>query len=347
MLAMIDACRDEYEFVAIGPEQGMLAEELAARDLQLIPLSLRDDDNRRLPREVVCERLRLAIGKSAANLVHANSLSMGRLTGAIAADLSVPCLAHLRDIIGLSAAAVADLNRNSLLIAVSQATADFHRRQGMSAEKLKTIYNGVDTECFQPRTATGELKRQLGLPAKATLVGTIGQIGARKGQDLLASAAGRIDAVGDLHYLLIGERNSTKQETIEFEQNLTRRFPPGRLHRLGYRSDVEWLLGEIDLLVHPARQEPFGRVLLEAAAAGVPIIATNVGGTVELLQHGESALLVPPDDPQVLATAIVALVDDEARRIALGTAARRRMEDRFTIADAATKLKEAWESLLG
>ena len=83
-----------------------------------------------------------------------------------------------------------------------------------------------------------------------------------------------------------------------------------RFHRLGYRADVERLLGEIDLVVHCARQEPFGRVLLEAAAAERPIIATTVGGTQEMLVHGESAILVAPDEPEAMAEAMVRLHGD-------------------------------------
>lgn len=348
MLAVLDDVKTRgLEFVVIAPDIGMLADAVRSRGLELIPLRLRDEQDRRLPREVVCGYLRAAVEHSRADLVHANSLSIGRLTGAIAADLAMPCLAHLRDIMRVSKAAMADLNQNSRLLAVSAATRAFHCGQGLTEERSEVLYNGIDTEQFQPRATTNRLKREHGIAPDAMLVATIGQIGMRKGQDVLAAAAKQLaDETPAIHYLLIGERNSTKQENIDFERALLEQFPAGRLHRLGYRSDVNSLLGEIDLLVHPARQEPFGRVLLEAAAAGVPIVATNVGGTAEMLEEGQSATLVPPDDPTALSHAIKQLLHNEERRKQQSSRARERIVSRFSIEVAAARLGEVWREVL-
>ena len=197
-----------------------------------------------------------------------NSLAMGRLLGALGDDVGVSRIAHLRDIIRLSQAAVDDLNRNDRLIAVSHATREFHVAQRLNAGQTTVIYNGVDCTTFQPRESTGALKRELGLPDDAFLILTVGQIGLRKGQDVLAEAAVNLDAVEqqpagrDLHYVVVGERNSAKPESVEFERNLTKRFEAAgmtdRLHLLGYRSDVARLMNEADLLAHPAHQEPAG-----------------------------------------------------------------------------------------
>ena len=141
------------------------------------------------------------------------------------------------------------------------------------------MYNGVDVERFRPRAATGKLKTQLALPENCFLSATIGQIGLRKGQDVLAEAAALAAArMPHAHFLLVGQRHSSKAESIDFERNVTRTFYQAglrdRLHLLGYRDDIDRLMNEIDLLVHPAHQEPLGRVLLEAAASEVPIVAT-------------------------------------------------------------------------
>jgi glycosyltransferase involved in cell wall biosynthesis len=98
--------------------------------------------------------------------------------------------------------------------------------------------------------------------------------------------------------------------------------------------------------VHCARQEPFGRVLLEAAAAGCPIIATAVGGTEEMLVDGESAMLVHSDDPVAIADAMVRSHDDRTLRERLGTAARDRAAPRFSIDQSARGLAEVWRSAL-
>lgn len=356
MLAVVDRLlsatpHGDFQFVAIAPERGRLADALASRGMHHIPLELRDAAGARLPRDVVCRNLISAVIQAAPDLLHANSLSMGRLTGAIAGDLPVPCAAHLRDILGLSRAAVADLNRNRRLVAVSHATKDFHAAQGLAAERTSVIYNGLDCERFAPRPSTAWLKAELQLPRDSFLAATIGQIGLRKGQDVLAAAAAVVGhQAPNLHFLLVGERLSSKAESLAFERDLADRFRAAgladRLHRLGYRADVDRLLNEIDLLVHPAHQEPLGRVLLEAAAAGVPIVATAVGGTPEIVEDGVSARLIPPNDPAALAAAILELHSRPALRQEFARAARHRVESMFSIERAAAELAALWRTVV-
>ena len=353
MLAVLDrpVCR-QFEFVAVAPSVGPLAEALDARGIRRVPLQLRDGDDKRLPRDAVCENLQSALAAVSPHVVHANSLSMGRLTGAIAEQIGVPTIAHLRDILKLGRAAIDDLNRNRLLIAVSRATRDFHIAQHLDAERTRVLYNGVDCAAFRPRPATGRLKRELGLPNDAFLVATIGQIGLRKGLDVLAEAAVRVaEHAPEMHYPVVGVRNSSKQESIDFESNLIARFEAAglddRLHRLGYRDDVPWIMNEADLLVHPAPQEPLGRVLLEAAASGLPIIATDVGGTSEIVEDGRSARLIPPNDPALLASAILELRGDGAVRERLAASARKRAESVFNSDAAARALCRVWGEIGG
>ena len=343
---------ESFEFVALAPPAGRLSEALQRRGIQHVPLRLRDESGTRLPRAEVCETLQAAINNVSPALVHANSLSMGRLTGAIATHIAPPCVAHLRDILKLTRAAIEDLNKNTVLLAVSQATRAFHMAQGLQAERVRVLYNGVDCSRFQPRNATGSLRRELGLPDEAFLIATIGQIGLRKGQDVLAEAAVLgADRLADVHYLVIGERLSSKTESVEFEQALVARFGAAglgdRLHLLGYRRDMELLMNEVDLLVHPAHQEPLGRVLLEAGACGLPVIATSVGGTAEILRDGESARLVPPADPLSLANAIIELHGDASQRARYAAAARRRVETAFNVKQAAPQLVAIWREVIG
>lgn len=353
MLAVLDhSPAGSFEVVALAPPQGRLADELGQRGIDHMPLDLRDAHGTRLPRRDACRNLREAIHHCSPALVHANSLSMGRLTGALADELAVPAIAHLRDILKLSAAAAADLNRHHRLIAVSRATRDYLVTQGVESERIDVVHNGVDCNRFRPRPATGELRRELGLSPDSFLIATIGQICLRKGHDVLAEAAVRAGgAVPHAHYLIVGERQSSKRESVEFAKNIGGQFArPGlqdRLHQLGYRSDVNRLLNEVDLLVHPAKQEPFGRVLLEAAASGLPIVATDVGGTAEMLVDGASARLVPVDDAAALAAAIIELHDDPSRRRRFAEAARRRVERDFPIDRAVREVAAVWSEAIG
>ena len=418
MLGTLDGVRAAgFSPVVMAPPQGPLAEALAVRQVELLPFQCRTagdcpnfrvsengtvpfsvtEQNRR-PQGRLRDELAEKLRRRRPALLHANSLAMARLSGPVAAELRIASLGHMRDIIKLSGRAVADLNCHSRLLAVSHAVRNFHVAGGVAAEKIDVLYNGVDLAEFRPRAATGYLHRELGLPPAAQLIGTIGQISLRKGQDTLLKAAAAIaDRLPNVHYLILGERHSEKEESRQFERELhdgaggalagrsvegdspifadtkigtvptkigtvpakigtaptkIGTVPtkigtvPGRVHFLGFRGDVDRLLNELTLLVHPARQEPLGRVLLEAAAAGVAIIATSVGGTPEIFPAtSDAARLVPPNDAMALGEAIVELIADPAWRGVMAEAARRRAEEKFDLRTAVEGLLRHYRGL--
>jgi glycosyltransferase involved in cell wall biosynthesis len=373
--------------VALVPEEGPLAEALAAKGVEVLPFQCRAADGVRFAADMLRYKLENILSRRRPALLHANSLAMGRLSGPVAARLGLPSIAHLRDIVGISARAAADLNCHRRLLAVSRAVAEYHAAGGLAAEKIHVLHNGVDLDEFRPRPASGYLHAELGLgnsprplgegqgvrakvaatcphpsplPAgEATsiesspkLIGAIGQIGPRKGQDILLSAAARVfNNDVDAHLLIIGERNSEKDESRRFERLLHEKASEGelagRVHFLGRRDDVPRLLNELTLLVHPARQEPLGRVLLEAAASGTAVVAAAVGGTAEIFPlHARAARLVPPNDACTLSAAMLELLANDSERCRLGAAARRRAETAFALAPAAKKLVEHYFAVI-
>ena len=173
---------------------------------------------------------------------------------------------------------------------------------GLPPDLIDVVYNGVDLHQFRPRSPDDRIHRELGLPTDVKLVASIGQLGVRKGTDLFLRAASELlSKHSDVHCLLIGERHSSKTEARLYEQQLHKQAETaplaGRAHFLGRRSDIDRVLPELTLLVHLARQEPLGRVLLEAAAAGCCIVATRVGGTTEIFPpESQAARLVAPED---------------------------------------------------
>jgi glycosyltransferase involved in cell wall biosynthesis len=352
LLAMLEMLRQtEFEFVAAAPQSGMLTGRLEQLGMRVLPLTLRDTQGHKQSIELINAHLLELIAQVSPDLVHANSLSMGRMLGRIAPQLSIPCTAHLRDIIKLTKTAVSDLNQNAGLIAVSRATKQFHHEQGMLSDKLQVIYNGVNRDVFHPRSATGVLKQELGLCADTILLGNIGQICLRKGQTLLAQAAVSLaEEFPEANYLFIGERHSQKQESIAYENTIRTTFGDAgiedRLFRLGFRQGIPELLSEIDLLVHTAHQEPLGRVLLEAASCAKAIVATDVGGTSEILTDQVSALLVRPNDLKALTAAISRMLTDHALRIRLGQQARADVSKRFALPTASARMCMFWKSFM-
>ncbi len=341
------------EFCVLGPTQGAMADRVSAMGVPIFELNLFDDSGLRLPRERSIPRLLAAAQLSGANLVHSNSLSMGRLLGAASrARPQFVATSHLRDIMKLSRAAISDLNANRQLIAVSDATLAFHVGQGLDEAVGAVIHNGIDADVFAAEESAGlRIRRELGIPEDAVVLLTVGQVGLRKGLDTLAEVARRlVDLRPGIHWLLAGERFSQKAESVEFEARVLREFsacsPTVKLHRLGYREDIPELMRASDLLVHGARQEPLGRVLLEAAASRLAIVATDVGGTGEIICHNESGMLAPVDSSEAITAAIVRLIDDKSLREQLAASAHLKIRSDFGIAKSAESLVKVWKSVI-
>jgi glycosyltransferase involved in cell wall biosynthesis len=374
MLSTLDEIsRAGYQVCVAAPASGPLAETLFNAGVDVVSFEPHGARGVRLPLGELRHNLAALLKQQRPALLHANSLATGRLSGPVAAELSLSSLSHLRDIVSLSRQAIADLNCHSRLLAVSAATRQFHVAQGLNAEKTFVLHNGVDLDEFCPRAPTGYLHQQLGLPGDMPLIGTIGQISLRKGHDVLAAALAQLaspcekTASGErasfpspsgrgaggegrsFAWLIIGERFSTKEESRQFENQLHQVAAgplAGKVLFLGDRDDVARILNELTLLVHPARQEPLGRVLLEAAASGIAVVATDVGGTREIFPpQCEAAYLVPPNDIPALAAAIGKLLGDPAHCRRLAKNARRRAEEAFDRRQAAAGLVQHYEEL--
>lgn len=353
MLSTLPTVRSAgFDIHVAAPPQGELADAVRAADVPVVEWMTHDAAGERRSLDEIRESASQLIEKLRPELVHSNSLSTARLIGPVAAATGARSLGHIRDIVGLSRQAIDDVNANRRLVAVSQATRDFHVEQGIDGEKCCVVHNGVDLTKFCPRPPDYRLHRELGLSSHARFVATIGQVGMRKGIDVaLAAAHLWAGELPDAHWLIIGERTSKKDEARELELRLHAEAaaPPlaGRVHFLGNRRDVHDIMLECALLLHSARQEPLGRVLLEAAACGLPVVATNVGGTPEIFPTpADGAVLVPKDDPAAIARKTVALLQDEPRRQALAASGRRRAEAAFDVRTAAARLVELYRNVL-
>jgi glycosyltransferase involved in cell wall biosynthesis len=344
-----DLLASGVDLLAAAPQQGPLARALRALG---IPLTAWDGQGSAGSLRLRRTRLRHLLRQERPDLVHANSLSMARLAGPVCRSHPLPSLGHLRDMLRPSRRTMEDLSANTRLIAVSKAAQEWYFRLGMSEDQLRVVYNGVDLVRFCPRLPSGYLHRQLGLPPTARLIASIGQLGARKGTDLLLEAfRTALPQHPDVHCLVVGERHSRKAEAVQYEHELHRRAesPPlaGRIHFLGRRGDVPKLLAELAVLVHLARQEPLGRVLLEGAAAGCCVLASQVGGTAEIFPPARAAArMVPPDEPRQAAKALEELLASKPMRQALGRAARQQAAMCFDNTQAARQLLLHYRELI-
>ncbi len=349
-LSIADRLRDQFEFLILSPDYGSLAQEIQHSGLKHIPFHLREASGERRSDQSLCAELQQVLSQSNCQLLHANSVTLARFLGRMLPEFRLPVTGHLRDIMQLSQKAIGDLQQLNALIAVSQATAACYVEQGLPREKISVIYNGIDPRPFsEPPGFT--LSKELHVPGDHHFAAVIGQICLRKGQDVFFEALKTLaPQFPDWHYLILGERYSTKQESRDFVAKLEllveQAHMQEQVHWLGYINDVPTILQQCELLIHPARQEPFGRVLLEAAAAGVPILSTRVGGTEEMLVHEQSAWLVPAGDPVAIAKGCQRLMADPQLRQALGREAQTQVLARFSLEQSAHAHADFWNTLL-
>ena len=355
MLSVLELLRSRpyLQLTAIAPRAGPLAGRLNELRIPLAPMVIRSRagvkrDAAELRRELTC-----LAGSLRPDILHANSLATSRLLGEVAGLLSngVRCTGHLRDIMKLGNRAITHLNQLDRTVAVSQATKSFHVRQGLASARCAVILNGVDPVRFRRQSKTAARASVLpNLPPSARVLLNVGQICLRKGQLDLARAVVRLlHNQNDLHLVLAGKRFSSKAESHAYENAIDDCFAAAglsdHLHRVGYRDDIPIWMNAADLLVHAAHQEPLGRVLLEAAACKLPIIATSAGGTPEILRNQLDALLVPPGDVNSLTKTIpVVLADQPARETRAGSAARR-FRSLFTAQLSAAATEQFWRNV--
>ncbi len=165
------------------------------------------------------------------------------------------------------------------------------------------INNAVDLSRFHPQPECREYVRQeLGVPQNAYLVGTVGRLGIEKGYDILIQAAAQITPrCDDVYFLIVGDG----KQAISLKEQAVMAGIDDRLIFAGARSDVERLLGSMDLFVCSSRWEGLSTAILEAMATGVPIVATDIPGNRGLLENGKNAWIVPVENPQAMASAIL------------------------------------------
>ena len=350
-----------FEFTAALPPDTDFARLLADNNVRIEPFSFHDDANfdsddrgskpqarvrSRKPQSQIRAELEQLISRLNVDLVHANSLAAGRILGPVTANLKAVGLGYIRDIIKLSKKAIEDVSQLDRIVAVSQATANLHIANGMPAEKILVIHNGVDLQRFRPKWL--DLKPTPFLDTRVCLC--IGQIGMRKGIDLtLKMLAQAFSQIPNAELWIVGERHSQKQEAVEYEQQLhsfvKENFADGAVKWLGRRDDVPDLMRQADVLVHAARQEPLGRVLLEAAASGLPIVTTSVGGTPEILSGLEDFMFDPKNFDAAI-PAVTELLLNEERHREVSTALRKVAEQKFSAERAGEDLKRCYQTAI-
>jgi glycosyltransferase involved in cell wall biosynthesis len=205
------------------------------------------------------------------------------------------------------------------------------------------IPNGIPTDEYAPNPDTRAQWRQAhGIEPRATVLTHIGRFAVQKNHALLVEAFAQVRADAPLYLLLVGGgelENAVREQVAGLGLQ-------GRVRFLGVRADVADILRASDVFVLSSRWEGNPMSVMEAMAAGLPVVSTAVGGVPELVREGATGLLVSSEDAGALAQAMQALVDDPVRRQAMGAAARQHAIAHFDIRHTVRMYEELYESLL-
>ncbi|WP_035723031.1 glycosyltransferase family 4 protein [Bradyrhizobium sp. ARR65] len=322
-LILLDVVEGRERSSAFLFEQGPLSKALADKQLTLITskwgqgLSQFRRDSSWLTALPLAGRLaaivvEIARASRTHDIVYANSQKAFVLAAIANMLVRRPLIWHLHDIISPEhfgavqrRVQVALANaRATKVIVPSQAAAAAFMAAGGRRDLVEIVPNGLALPP-EPRSRS-ELRKVLGLPA-GPLVGVFSRLAPWKGQHVLIEALATLPNVG---CIVVGDALFGEQAyAAELKQMVLERGLADRVRFLGHRRDVPTLMKSVDAMVHPSIDpEPFGRTLVEAMLAGVPVIATDAGAAPDILDGGRAGTLVPPNDSQALAKAIASVL---------------------------------------
>ena len=220
--------------------------------------------------------------------------------------------------------------------------ADLAAECSLAESLIQIVTNGVDAEIFRPGADAKELRGVFGLPTDRIILGNVARLDPVKNHEVILRALARISNRDRRPFFLLvgdGPHRATLQQVIG-QLGLT---PDVRL--FGYSDRIPALLNCMDVYVQSSFYEGFSNTVLEAMACGVPVLATDVGGTRDVLQEGREGLFFRPGDVEKLTALILRLAGDVRLRRALGECGRRRVEEFFTVQSMVQKYESIYREL--
>jgi L-malate glycosyltransferase len=229
------------------------------------------------------------------------------------------------------------LGRAARVIAVSQAVAtELAAAKIAPSEKITVVHNGIDSARLIKTRDNFDRKQfleQFNLPATCLLVGIVGELSPLKGQaEFLKAAVEVAQQYPNVYFVVAGTDHSPDQSnSAALDELITRLRLSERVKRVPWLEDIAQLYCALDVFVSASHSESFGLAIAEAMACATPVVSTNTGGALEIIEPGKTGLLVPVGEVGNLAEAVVELLRNKSKRIAIGNAAQKAISTRFDV----------------
>ncbi len=276
-------------------------------------------------------------------LIHANSGAPNQWLIPVARHARIPILAHLHAIYDLRGRCIFGLHHVARVVGVSFETIHGLHDDGVPPRRARVVHNGIDVKRLARGDAT-YLRNDLGISPDAVVVAGAGSLIARKGFHVLLHAFALVHAQRpETHLIVIGEGpERSRLDALARELGIAH-----VVHLLGERNDVGAIFRDVAQIgVSASFEEAFGLAVMEAAAMGLPVVATRVAGTAEVIQNGVTGLIVPVEDAAGLADGILRLVADPELRRRFGDAGRALIESDYSIRKNVHALTSIYDTLL-
>jgi glycosyltransferase involved in cell wall biosynthesis len=336
--------------VALGT-RGELESELRDRGIATVHVPVAYTGVRTMPAFAVAVARLVRVGLSErAALVHANDVPSFQPAGYAARILRVPAVTHVRFPDSRSGFEwfLKPGFRRALFVSGALRDAALREAPSLFAEVSEVVHDGVRL----PEPVSAEhrraLRQELGLPIDTTIVALTGQIAEIKGIWEFVEAAAILKAKGvAVSFAVLGDDLKGRGALrLEAERVARAKGLAEVMQFLGFKPDAPRLLPAFDVITVPSHVEPLGNATLEAMAAGLPVIGSNVGGIPEMVVPGHTGLLVPARDASALARAIECLVGDPRRATEYGAAGRRRVAEAFSVERHASQVQSIYDGVL-
>ena len=231
------------------------------------------------------------------------------------------------------------------ILTVSDKVKKFFAVNKKGFQKAITVYNGIDTDIFNPQNVPDDLRNELGLKKENIVIGSIGVIEKDKGHRYLVEAIARLKAEGITNVICV--ICGTGPEESDLKEFVRAKGLDSEILFLGFRDDIPKVLKVLDILALMSLTiESFSMAAVEAMAMEVPVIATNIGGVPEVIDDGKTGIIIPPGNVDALCEAIKYLIQNPGVRFRMGQNGRLRVLDRFTIESNVRKTEEIFLQLL-
>jgi len=233
------------------------------------------------------------------------------------------------------------------IIAVSKAVALRFKGIGNSSRKVCVIYNGVDVREFDVKNERLKMRQHFGICEDELFVGTGGQLVPLKGYSLFLEAA-HINSrtfPSKFKYIIVGKGTDEYMEKLKREAHNLQLEE--KIIFTGFMNDIPKIMSAMDVFVLATfYEEGLSRIIIEAMAAGIPVIASAIGGNPEVVVHGENGMLVPTGNAELLAEAILKISSDAEMLKQMGKKAREHVASKFSIEENVNKIQNVYEEIL-